>query len=114
MSARAKLSFHDRFAVGIEHATRDRNDHGTWTCTCEECHKLQLYFDKKRAREKARRRHIELLIQIMSYRHHPYSWTPKKLEEAQLEFEKIMIRKLKLDHLEAAAFYGFKVRKAAA
>jgi hypothetical protein len=111
---RTKISFSDRFAVAIEHVTRDRNregGNGLWTCACEDCHKLQAYFDKKRAAENRRKRHMYLLIEIMCLRGRPDE--SKRLQAAQVEFEKIMIRKLGLKHLSSAAWYGYKVAEKA-
>ena len=92
-----------------EHSSAARKADLKWDCQCKDCAAFHIESRRKTARKKEARRHVELLIKIMCLRHTNSLFDRKtELAATQLEFERIMIRKLGLADLDCAQWYGFK------
>lgn len=102
---------HVKHATALNHFETAIKIGQQWTCTCADCAELRVWQTaarkKKEQRDRKRHHHRDLLIGIMSCRARNPG-TPLMLAELQKEFEKVMIRKLKLQHLDTAAWYGYR------
>lgn len=110
---------------------RHRRLHREWWNSLPVDHraKIERRIKAKESCEKQRREVDNLLIQIMVCREHlareSYSWesaserarkdaaTREELSRAQFAFEKLMVRRLKLDFLNGVGIYGIKRRRPA-
>ena len=114
-----KKDISEMLKVGLEHM---RAAATAWDCTCVECGKLRAWQAERQARERKKREHINLLIEIGCIRarlaDRTYLETSSdraikasetaRLAAAQFKFEAIMVRKLKLNDLDFARTYGIK------